>query len=97
MLESTDTGTPGSLSSLLVSSLNLYVKVESGIVDLLLILAAVASRNDRLPGRTSNRRSNCDAPKGGNRYDFIETLQFIAFELLKPTTIPFSSVPFYST
>jgi hypothetical protein len=38
--------------SLLVSSLNMYVKVESGVVDLLLILAAAASRDDRLPGRT---------------------------------------------
>jgi hypothetical protein len=43
------------MSSPLVSSLNLYVKVESGIVDLLLILAAVASRDDRLPGRTSTQ------------------------------------------
>ena len=47
---------PGSLSCLLVSSLNLFVKVESGVVDLLLILAALASRDDRLPGRTSIMR-----------------------------------------
>jgi hypothetical protein len=47
---------PGSLSSPLVSSLNLYVNVESGVVDLLLILAAVASRDDVLPGRTSKMR-----------------------------------------
>jgi hypothetical protein len=43
---------PGSLSSLLVPTLNLYVKAESSVVDLLLIPAAAASR-DRLPGRTS--------------------------------------------
>jgi hypothetical protein len=36
----------GSLSSLLISSLNSYVivELESGVVDLLLMLAAVASR-----------------------------------------------------
>jgi hypothetical protein len=45
---------PGSLSSLLVSLLNLCVKVPRVcVVDLLLILAAVASRDDRLPGRKS--------------------------------------------
>jgi hypothetical protein len=44
---------PGSLSSLLVSSLDLCVKVEFGVVDLLLILAALASRDGRLLGSTS--------------------------------------------
>ena len=44
--------------TLLVSTQNLYMKVEPGVADLFLIQAAAASSVYRLPGKTSILRSN---------------------------------------
>lgn len=47
---------PGSLLALLISTqICVYVKVETGVSDLLLNLGAAASRADRLPGHMSTR------------------------------------------